>query len=281
MVDLDGDGRNEALVVATTQTGLKKDDPVQSQLTCFSPSGEVLWKYKATEVFTFGGLEYKKPWQILDVLVVPASPRPLVWVAFGHHTWFPSFVVQIDPATARGEIRFVNSGALHALGYVENSQGPLLLAGGFNSEYEVGILAVLDPTQPFAASPQTPGSRYHCETCPQGSPERYFLFPRSEVNRLTKTATNLVYRIAAVEEGVKVSTMELSVAAQAIYELPLDLDPARMQVVFTSPYWMEHQALETQGKIHHPAQMCPDRDASRVRVWTSSEGWSEVGRLSR
>ncbi|MGH9788107.1 MAG: hypothetical protein ACRD4U_05335 [Candidatus Acidiferrales bacterium] len=281
IVDLNGDGRNEALAVLRMQASPNPADPVRTQLVCFSPRGEVLWKYEATDVLTFGGIEYKGPWRILDVLVVPASPRPLVWVVFTHHLWFASFVKKIDPATGHAEIWFVNSGALLVLGYLDNEQDSWLLAGGFNSEYEFGSLAVLDAKQAFAASPQTFGSRYHCESCPEGSPQRYFLFPRSEVNRLTKTATNYVYLIGIQEEGVKVSTMELSVAARAIYEFPPNLDPRQLRVVFTSPYWMEHETLEREGKIHHSAQKCPDRVPSRVRVWSPDDGWAEVARLNR
>lgn len=276
VVDLDGDGRNEALVVARTRTGPNPTDPFRARLICFSPRGKVLWEYEATEVLTFGGLEYKAPWDIYDVLVVPASPRPRIWVAFVHNFWFAAYVAQVDPTTGAGRVQFVNSGTLFALGYLNNEQGSWLLAGGFNSEYEVGTLAVLDAKQEFAASPQTPGSRYHCDSCPEGSPERYFLFPRSELNLLTKKPLNQVYEIGIREESIKVSTEELSPAARAIYEFPHDLDPDRLQVVFTSPYWMEHETLEREGKIDHTAQQCPDRMPLRMRIWSREDGWAET-----
>ncbi len=69
---------------------------------------------------------------------------------------------------------------MYALTYVLNDTGSYVLAGGVNNEYSAGMLAVIDERQPPATSPQSPGSAYVCDNCPEGLAHRYFLFYRQE-----------------------------------------------------------------------------------------------------
>jgi hypothetical protein len=39
-------------------------------------------------------------------------------------------------------------------------------------------------------------------------------------------------------------------------------------------YWALHRRLEQEGRIHHSAAQCPDRQIGRrVRLWLNNRGW--------
>ncbi len=277
IVDLFGDGRREVLVVAPFVTGAGPEDPTRAELYCFSERGKVLWHYQPEETFRFGGQEYGGPWQIYDLLVSPEGKPNTICLAVEHHIWWPSFVVHVDPTTGKGTVKFVNSGSLYALHIVRNATGTYLLAGGFNNEYDAGSLAVLDVRQAFAASPQSSGSPYKCESCPVGSPARYFLFPRSELNVLENVDLNFVQMIRVRERQADVSTREVSRASCGRYVFSYDSEILPQSVSFDDGYMRLHRKLEADGKLKHSWEQCTDRlHPKPLRMWTPQNGWSEV-----
>jgi hypothetical protein len=185
IADLNGDGGREVLVVVPLLSEADSSTAPLVELDCFSSRGKLLWSYVPDETFQFGTSRHLTgPWNILDVLVASEGKRTFLWVAAVHREWGNSFVARLDAQTGRGAVRFVNTGVIYKLNKLREGSTTYLLAAGFNNEYGAGSLAIMDERIPFAASPQTPGTRHECKTCPKGSPDYYVVFPRSEINEV-------------------------------------------------------------------------------------------------
>ena len=64
-------------------------------------------------------------------------------------------------------------------------------------------------------------------------------------------------------------------APDALYEFTPALDLVRAS--YSDRYWEKHRELETQGKISHSRQQCPDRNGPReIRIWDPESGWATV-----
>jgi len=263
VTDLDGDGRGE--VVARVRFAVSEVEEVY----CFSGDGTVRWRYRPTQVFRFGEQTFSGPWRISDILVAPGANEHATWVALTHHTWWPSFVVRIDE-TGKADLRFVSAGWVTELASFRNGSGAYVVAAGLNNEYDAGMLAVIDPAQQAASSPQTLGSPYRCSACPQASPHRYFVFPRSELNAVTGSPANIVRTIRALPDKLEVRTEEVhqtSVQSFGVYELRSDFSLAGASL--TDLYWDLHRRLEKEGKLSHSADACRQQQPlkDRVRIW--------------
>ena len=276
LADLDGDGRDEILVMSAFPregTG----EMARHELLCFSARGELLWRYNPQRTLTFGGRRWEGPWHFDAWMVTAEGNSKYIWAAASQSPWWPAFLVRIDHR-GQAEVRFVNSGVIYALNHVRASSGAYILAGGVNNEYDSGALAVLRQDQAPAASPQNPGSGFLCADCPPGSPYRYFVFPRSELNRLLGLAYNRVKSIRMQNGRTQIEAYEASspgYASSSFYELANDFEPER--AVLSDGYWQLHAKLESERKLPHTAAECPERVGRRpVRVWAPERGWSET-----
>jgi len=274
--DLAGDGGREMVVVVAFQRAGGVYPPINT-VACFSPRGELLWSYQPQMSLSFGGREYKGPWVVRDVLASPDPQRRGVWVAYSHHTWWPSFLVHIN-AQGVAEMRFVNSGHITALETVTNALGSFILAGALNNEFDgAAVLAILRIDQPFAASPQSPGTQYWCDQCSEDRPFRYYLFPRSEINRLESQGYNPMDSINPSGGQILVMTNELpksgAVGYRAVYSLNSSFDLT--EAGFSDAYWVRHDQLRKEGRLDHAAADCPERKRIAVRLWDPEKGWRE------
>lgn len=183
--DFRGDGHREVILVAPFRLSINPDGPLEFEVDCLSESGTLLWSYTPRERFRFGDHEIAGHW-FLQALIVSNMSRHVIWVAFSDSDWGNSLVESIDALTGHAALRYVNTGTTRSLEELRTPQATYLLAGTFNNEYDGASLAIVDERRPFAASPQTAGTRHQCLNCPAGLPDYYFVFPRSEVNRLRR-----------------------------------------------------------------------------------------------
>ena len=279
IADLRGDGEQEVLVVAPFRSGPNSNDPAKIKLVCFSGKGEVLWSFEPSATFQFGEHVLGDPWNILDVLVSKEKQHRSIWVAAGHSVWGNSIVFQVDPANGRGIARFVNTGQLITLNEQQSAGKTFLLAGGFNNEYETGILAVLDESKPFAASPQTSSTRHKCVSCPPGGPEYYFVVPHSELNALAHDWLDGINYISFLGEDIDLSKHEIDRNFSAVTRYLLRLEPRAhlVSLRYGSDYDIEHRKLERAGTIKHALADCPERlHHAPIRMWNEAAGWSEL-----
>ncbi|MGH9775633.1 MAG: hypothetical protein ACRD50_11870 [Candidatus Acidiferrales bacterium] len=277
IADLYNDGEKEVLVAAplcmTNQGDLSTD-----ALYCFSSRGKLLWTHKFDEKLRMGGTEFGSRWLFGTIMADSDRTNQSVWCTAVGFPWWPSLLIQFS-AEGKEIAEFVNSGHLHALNSLHNSSGSFILAGGINNEYNSAMLAVLRADQPSGTSPQSPGP-FRCDDCPKGQPYRYFLFPRSEVNKVAGPPYNQTRVIQVDIMGVHVVVNEAvpdnGIGADwEIYDFSTDLVPQSVSV--SDFYWEDHRRLSAEGKIKHSVEECPERTQPRtVREWSPAEGWKEI-----
>lgn len=280
MADLKGDGDREVLVVAPLYLGPNPQDLWEAEIDCFSSAGKLLWSYAPREMLQFGKDQLRGPWNVFDMLISHRGPRRSIWAVFNHFEWGNAFVVELDPATGRGPVRYVNGGTIHSLNEVENAGVTYLLAAGFNNEHDGGSLAVIDERKRFAASPQTAGTRYQCANCPVGVPDYYFVFPRSELNAIRKEYEQHASGLRIGGDELELWTRESSdydftVQSMYLFRLRPSLHPISRR--YSSTYDLLHADLERSHQLDHSITACPERlHPPPIRMWTPSGGWQEI-----
>ncbi len=210
------------------------------------------------------------------MVLTPAATGQTIWVAYRHHIWWPSFVVRID-ARGAASLAFVNSGNLHLLASVQNTSGSYVLAAGINNELGSAILAVLGENEQVSASPQLGSGVYAYDDWLHG-PHSYLVFPPSEIFRFSVDAFHMIASVLVGAGRILVYTNEGKdptgnaghLAAYYVFTKDFQLTSASLGDVC----WKVHRLYESQGKIRHPAEQCPDRSiGSRVREYTNARGW--------
>ncbi len=278
--DLLGDGHKEVLVSVHRQPSVEQI--FERALYCFSETGKLMWRFEPKEMLTFGAGDYGPPWVIGAWSLHRTPGQTRIALAVNHDTWWPSSLVLLDH---RGQevSRFVNSGQVYSMAWLDTPSGPLLLAGGVrNHEDEVsGAFVVLDGNHPSGTSPEQPGSGFECKSCPSGRPLKYFIFPRSELNRLDASGHNRVQIIDRTGKDIRVETLENAVesargpGAIGIFEFSEDFRLKRAS--WSDGYREAHRKLEREGKISHSWERCPDRFGPRlIRSWDPQHDWMEI-----
>jgi predicted DNA-binding transcriptional regulator AlpA len=280
-VDVDGNGSEEFLFVAATASPDNPEVP-RFSLDCFSASGRRLWSLTPDVALRFGGRRFTPPWFLQGIETSTARGPADLWLSVVHHRWWPAYILKVD-AAGSGLPVFVNSGHLYTLSDRAFGSRRFLFAGGVNNEYNAAMLAVLDPQKLPATSPQTPGLEYRCDDCPAGAPDRYFVFPRSELNLAAGAPYNAVWSLMFFEHEMEVSVVEYappgtSVNAgiyQARYRFSDSFE--LLESFRTDAYWDMHRRFERDTRLKHAAENCPERTKpAAVRMWTRERGWQEL-----
>lgn len=268
--DIDGDGRQE--IFAALHVRPAEVNSYGSELVRLSPSGALEWTARADDRFTFGDGEYGPPWPASDLTVYRAGGEPRIAWSLRHFTWWPSMVVSLN---ARGERLgvFVNSGWIRST--APSRDGQYLFVTGISNSRRAYFLAVLDTAHPSGRAPEDAGSPMECVSCPEGAPLHYFVFPRTEVS-LGEPFPAEGPIVTTFENGtVQVQIRESAGPsfAATVYDLE-DLSITRARLA--DSYWDWHRRLETEGRLNHTSDTCPERHGLEVQHWTPADGWRPV-----
>ena len=244
IVDLGGNGNRQVIFAAVLKNA---ETPLVGEIYCFSSKGEILWRYRPEFGVRFGNDRFDGPWSILDIVFTPERPKPVLLLAVSHWTWRPGFVVAIG-LEGEANIEFANAGNIYTLRHVAGPSGRYVIAGGVNNEYNAAALAVLRDGAPPSRSPQTRGSRFEVLGGPTGAPERYFLFPPSEVNLSSGLPYNNVGTIREDGQSLLVNTTEFAKSAPAdvgaaIYLFNRSIEPE--SVTYGGGYAAAHRQLQS------------------------------------
>jgi hypothetical protein len=239
-------------------------------LTLLDLDGRPQRSFSFDDQVTFQDRTYGRPWAVMAFAVDEAHGTRRVAVAAHHYIWDPGLVTILDDQWQRRGT-FVHAGWIEQLRWL----GPeRLLIGGFSNAHDGGMIALLDPASLDGQGPEPAGSPHFCASCGTDRPLRMFVFPRTEVNRVTASRFNRVV-VSTWNDRLIAQTIEVPSDhgdATAVYEFTssLDLVSARLN----ERYWEMHRALEAEGKITHSREACADRDGPRqVRVWEPATGW--------
>ena len=275
IVDFSRDGQREIVFAAAFP---REGAPDDEELFCFSSSGKLLWNWRPEFEVKLGNERFQGPWLVSDMVFAPIGSAPTLYVSIHHWTWRPGLVVALRKDGAP-QVSFVQSGHVYALHFVPDRSGGLVLAAGINNEYSAAALAVLKTGAPPSRSPQSRGSRYEVIDGPTGEPEKYFLFPPSELT----LALGLPYNSATLfQQGERVLQLYNWEAGpptcpviQSIYGLNSSIEPE--SVTYNDSYASVHQQLWHEGKIHHSIDQCPELARPvPVRRWDPATGWTTL-----
>jgi hypothetical protein len=270
--------RNEVIVAAPRFAFDQPNGGASDALYAFSSSGKLLWRNAFNQHVAFAGENAGPPWEARTMASSGGAKSPLMWVALDSSLKSIALLLRVEP-DGRFTTQFVNYGHLLALAELKTKTSAYLVAGGINNECDCAALAILPLGAPSGHSPQSP-SLSPCHECPVGAPYRYFLFPRSEVDLLSGPSYNGVIALDLDGPRLQVMTYESlpaepsRVADWALYEFREGFVPA--SAIFSDHYWDDHRRLSREGKISHPASLCPVlRQGLVVRGWSPETGWKD------
>jgi hypothetical protein len=266
--DLDGDGEPEVLVpvrrsISGTATGMS------DALFCFSRRGRLLWTVSPDSTLSFGGRSFGAPWDLRDLVVANSAAPRRVWIAYAHHTWSPSFVVEVN---ARGEHfqKYVQPGRIYAVAHWLTPGGGVVIIGGANNEYGQAVVAVIPDTSPGATFPAGGDPKFACDRCPPASPSRALLFAPSELSAAYHELVPYVKSLRVAGDSLKATITDGQ--GRSVATIASDFSVSSIQ--YGQLYWGAHQDLESKGRLDHTWQECPDRTKLRaVQEWTADGGW--------
>jgi hypothetical protein len=267
-------GTHPGVYFATSYRGRQTDNEVESgTLTLLDLKGRPQRSFSFRDEVRFQGKSYGPPWALTAFAINEAHGRRRVALTAHHYVWDPSLVTILDDQWQR-RATFVHAGWIEGVRWL----GPeRLLIAGFSNAHDGGMIALLDPEALNGQGPEPAGSRHFCETCGTNTPLRMFVFPRTELNRVTASPFNRVV-VQTWDDRLVVRTIESSSIggdADALYEFTSSLD--LVSATFGERYWDMHRALQAEGKITHTREQCADRDGPRqIQVWEPATGWRTV-----
>jgi hypothetical protein len=267
-------GTHPGVYFATSHRGRQTDNEVESgTLTLLDLKGRQQRSFSFRDEVRFQGTSYGPPWALTAFAINEANGRRRVALTAHHYVWHPSLVTILDDQWQRRGT-FVHAGWIEGVRWL----GPeRLLIAGFSNAHDSGMIALLDAEALNGQGPEPAGSRHFCETCGTNTPLRMFVFPRTELNRVTASPFNRVV-VQTWDDRLVARTIErpaIGGDADALYEFTSSLD--LVSATFSERYWDMHRALEAEGKITHTREQCADRDGPRqVQVWEPGAGWRTV-----
>jgi hypothetical protein len=279
IADFFHDGRQEVVASIETKSGPNRTDENLGEVDFFSGEGKELWRYVPGLTVRFGEYEVGSPWEMRDVHVVQSEARSSLFVVESAQTWGNSVVEELEPRTGKNRLRFVNTGSLYIANHLDTNKGMLLVAGGFNNEWDGAALAIWDEKKPFVASPQTAGTRHECKSCAPGAPDYYFVFPRSELNRLTESYDMPVFESQVTSAGLQIAVRDRwSWGKEERVYLLEGQPPFRVKSMRTNTEYQQlHKQWSDEGKLDHRYEDCPELlHPLPVKLWTPAGGWTEI-----
>ena len=271
--DLDGDGTMEvALPVALAPA--RAVPATTDMVLVFEKSGRLRWKIQPTLRVFDGGTAFDGPWR-LQALAFSSAPPGRLWIAYGHHTWHPAFVLEVSSRGAQS-VRYLMSGRTFALAHWRTSTLDYLAAGGIDRQQQAASITLLDLNGPAARWPLD-GKVLTCERCPTGPPRALALFPTSDVSRADFRSSGWVYAMHPTSPDRLTMTMTNGtgpVGPDTTAVMQSDLTIA--ELARTEEHWATHRAFEAAGRIQHAVDACPEAALPVVvRRWTRESGWAD------
>ena len=267
-------GADPGVLAATSYYQRAIDGSFRSgQLLWLTPTGALSRTFSFDDRLVFGDETYGAPWMLSDFSVNEGGGKRRIAVAGLHKHWWPSVVTVLDEQWRRTGT-FFNAGWVTEVNWLSSDR---LLISGFSNDHDGGMVGIVDAGAPEGQSPASGNPKYLCSTCANGSPLRYVVMPRSEVNLASGSTLNGA--IVQMQDGrILVRTIEIARIAEAVeafYEFSPSLE--LLGASYGDRYWEAHRTLEADGKIDHPRERCPYRDGPQgMTVWERTTGWQKL-----
>jgi hypothetical protein len=270
----DVDGNGVAEIVAAVRFSAPRDTSDESDAVyAFDVDGSVMWSVQPRMTLTEGDRTFEGPWQVRDVVTGTSARGPRAWIAYSHHTWWPAFVVEVEP-TGASHVRYLQAGRIHSLTHWETAGKRYLVAGGAMLQPSRASVAVMDLDGPAARWPLDNGPALTCDACPDADPVAMLLMPTAEVTKALFRPYGWVLLGTARGREITVATDD-GFGWGSLLTFNDEFTVTGFER--SDMYWQAHQELERQGRLTHPAYDCPDRSALfPVEVWRGTAGWDMV-----
>jgi hypothetical protein len=260
--DVDGDGRNEVLVMPNAE------ERENRRLFCFEADGRIRFVHRPSGTRRFGEDEYADPWLAYRAFVTRGSDGARrLWAAFTHNLLFPCVLQELDPG--RGSVRqeYWSDGYIEVVREETWAGRRVLLVGGANNDFRAAALAVF---RPGLVTGSTPARRpaYGCRNCAPGGPEAVFLFPSLCISRRTGQAG--VYDVWGEKgENLRVAVSQGSATrdGQTASYYTLGPDGTLLSGEISREFQADHALLERQGILDHGFGTRDERELLPVLKW--------------
>ncbi len=268
ITDIDDDNQDEFMIGLSPDLKFAANQAERppSQLHCLRADGSVCWSVKLDLTIACGGYSFGPPWQLSAYAAAGPRGARRIWAAFVHHTWWPSVVVEIDPAGKDQPIYF-QGGWVTALAQWSVGDSTYLVAGGVLNALHQASVAFVPITALPAATPDI-RQTYRCDTLPIATPHRVIALPSFDVH--TAGAPHpFVGRMSGLGPRLKIS---YGVFDPIVAEVSDDF--TLVSIAQSDVYWSTHTDREREGLLDHSAQDCPERGAQKAfKYWSGQTGW--------
>ncbi len=268
--DLDGDGRNEVLLLTTLAAGSG------DSLRVLNADGSQRFTHVPGRPVTYGAKPYQG-FNSYGIHVIPnADGPPTLFLIAANVPWFPSVLEEISP---NGEIRseYWSNGHIFSVRPATLRGRALLLVGAYNNERRGGSLAVLDRHRPGGTAPAE-NPNYRCTNCAEGDPVEFLVFPATDLlNEATSSQGS-----AVVVDARVTGEAELVVSVrQASGLVPGETIPADGSITYTLsaetlglrqflPGWgflSIHNAFQRARRLNHPFGAKDEAELAGIVRW--------------
>lgn len=175
VADLEGDGRNEVLLLTNALSGSG------DSLRVFNSDGSARFMHTPGRPVTFGS-EVFPGYNANGIhLLQDGDGSPELWLTAAHVPWFPSILQRISPT---GEVRseYWSNGHIISVRPATLRGRSFLLVGAYHNETRGGSLAILDREHATGTAPAET-AEYRCLDCAEGTPAEFIVFPRADITK--------------------------------------------------------------------------------------------------
>ncbi|NMC66451.1 MAG: hypothetical protein GYA53_09990 [Acidobacteria bacterium] len=276
LIDINGDRKEEILVAGS----YKSDELLNSELFCFSRSGDVIWHYKPGKRMKTLADEFSNHYVItaFEIFEPDTNSRQKSVLVVAHHaTWYPTQISLLnDKGYLTGE--YWNAGYLGEKTIIiedlDNDSWKEIILGGTNNDFQSACLFVLNSEKISGCSPASGQPEFQFRDLPPGNQEFYLLFPRSTLNQVMslRNYTNLI-EISREDKIIQVTTTEY--VKEFNYEIKYNFN-YRLEPIFSRPVdVMTEKVKELIASRILPSHALTELQLlkERIRYW-DGQGWT-------
>lgn len=278
LVDLQGAGRPGVLVTSTiTLPGFANLD--HDQISYFGPTGKCEWSYTVNpDLQDCVGRPFEKLWSVRDVIIAPDKTGMLVWAAIANRERFAGCVLRLD-RSGQPQVVFANAGNVERVGCIRRPEGNLIVLAGENNAYSSACAASFYADGPPCCSPPGGHARYVYANSPPGKPERYVLFPKTELIKARNKPYGHAVGLHSYQDLVTIHIETGGEGASLIYHFDVNLRPILVWTSGSHDEWHDRFWRETEPncpRLDHPLDQCPEiRKPLVLKTWEPLTGWQE------